>query len=574
MEAHPYNTFTDLGDPGGGLIDGRGINDSGQITGSANFAVNTPVHAILWDGTIHDLGTLNGDWTSEGYGINASGQIAGFSESQAGVSHAFLYTPANGAVPSSMTNLGDLGGGAAGGFAINNSGQITGSSNPSNGLDHAFLWDGTMHDIGSLEGGYARGYGINNLGQITGTTETADGQSRAFLYTAANEMLDLNTLIPSNSGWTLQSGFAINDAGQITGVGIDPSGKQNAFVLTPTGPPPAGGASVSGSSITKPASGTANVVFTITVNNVTNGPLAVNYNTADGTAVAGTDYIAGSGTLTFGPGTTSQTVSVQINGGAPNPSDLFFSLQVRGAGTGNLLAVGIGTIHTAAAHIVYTLSASPSSLSLAASSDASSVITLQSQNSVSETAHLSAAWKSTCALRCDLHAGSLRRNHTGAVFWLGINHSHRHRRVIGAGRDFRSHGYGYKRERSNEVCRCFRHCHRRVSPTAKLLHLVGSVRRSGPGSEPGCKAGRHILERQISGHRDWWCACRFGKHPGRARLGPPCHVDNTIIQLGVQPRRGSLRDLLGPGSGRYVDSPGVSLRPYPQQSAVSNLDQR
>ncbi|HZP07028.1 MAG TPA: choice-of-anchor D domain-containing protein [Terracidiphilus sp.] len=395
LSSSPYNSFTDLGDPGGGLIIGYGINNSRQISGAANFAPNSAVHAFLWDGTMHDIGTLNGDSTSDGYGINASGQIAGTSESQSSISHAFLYTPANGAVPSSMINLGDLGGGSSQGLAINNSSQVTGTASLPNGLNPAFLWDGTMHDIGSLEGGYAEGKGINNLGQITGISEIAGGQSRAFLYTPANEMLDLNTLIPSNSGWTLLYAFAINDAGQITGSGIDPNGNRNAFVLTPTGPPVAGGATVSGGSVHKPSSGTANIAFTVTVNNNTTAPFAVNFTTADGTAVAGADYIANAGTLTFAPGITSQTIPVQIIGGAPNRSNLFFSLQVRNGGNGNLLAIGAGTIQAPPTQIVYSISASPQSLALIASATKSSAVTLKSENGVSETAQLSAAWNGT-----------------------------------------------------------------------------------------------------------------------------------------------------------------------------------
>src|SRR5262249_3834966 len=46
-------------------------------------------------------------------------------------------------------------------------------------------------------------------------------------------------------------------------------------------------------------------------------PVTVNYATVDGTAVAGTDYVAASGTLTFAPGQTGQYVSVSVIG-TPN----------------------------------------------------------------------------------------------------------------------------------------------------------------------------------------------------------------------------------------------------------------
>lgn len=53
------------------------------------------------------------------------------------------------------------------------------------------------------------------------------------------------------------------------------------------------------------------LVFTVTKGNSTTGTTSVNYATANGTATAGSDYNATSGTLTFGPSETAKTVSVQ-----------------------------------------------------------------------------------------------------------------------------------------------------------------------------------------------------------------------------------------------------------------------
>lgn len=47
-------------------------------------------------------------------------------------------------------------------------------------------------------------------------------------------MTDLNSLIPSNSGWTLAVANRINDNGQVVGDGSSPSGQGRAFLLTPT----------------------------------------------------------------------------------------------------------------------------------------------------------------------------------------------------------------------------------------------------------------------------------------------------------------------------------------------------
>ena len=49
-------------------------------------------------------------------------------------------------------------------------------------------------------------------------------------------MLNLNSLLPANSGWDLLQAYAINDSGQITGTGLY-NGQLTAFVMTD---PPAG----------------------------------------------------------------------------------------------------------------------------------------------------------------------------------------------------------------------------------------------------------------------------------------------------------------------------------------------
>ena len=52
--------------------------------------------------------------------------------------------------------------------------------------------------------------------------------------------------------------------------------------------------------------------FTVTLSNPSSFPVTVNYSTADGTATAGSDYTAASGTLTFPAGETDETISVPI----------------------------------------------------------------------------------------------------------------------------------------------------------------------------------------------------------------------------------------------------------------------
>ncbi|MFN8494903.1 MAG: Calx-beta domain-containing protein [Caldilineaceae bacterium] len=57
---------------------------------------------------------------------------------------------------------------------------------------------------------------------------------------------------------------------------------------------------------------TSAATITVTLSSASNTPVNVNYATSDGTAIAGKEYKASSGTLTFAPGQTSQSFSVPI----------------------------------------------------------------------------------------------------------------------------------------------------------------------------------------------------------------------------------------------------------------------
>jgi hypothetical protein len=71
--------------------------------------------------------------------------------------------------------------------------------------------------------------------------------------------------------------------------------------------------------------GTTNAVFTVTLSAPSTAPVMLNYATSNSSAVAGSDYTAVSGTLTFAPGVTTQTVSVPILGDTivENSEELF-----------------------------------------------------------------------------------------------------------------------------------------------------------------------------------------------------------------------------------------------------------
>jgi hypothetical protein len=72
--------------------------------------------------------------------------------------------------------------------------------------------------------------------------------------------------------------------------------------------------SINDTSITEGDSGTLPMGFTVTLSGPTSQVVTVAYATVNGTATAGSDYTAKSGTLTFNPGVTTQPISVDIVG--------------------------------------------------------------------------------------------------------------------------------------------------------------------------------------------------------------------------------------------------------------------
>jgi Ca2+-binding RTX toxin-like protein len=112
----------------------------------------------------------------------------------------------------------------------------------------------------------------------------------------------------------------------------------------------AGTTTVSAVEGTAPATPTTVRTFTVTLNHaLANGVTAtVDYSTLDGTAVAGSDYIASSGTLTFyGPGvpghaaSSSQTISITVLGDSIHENDELFTV---GLSNGHNLTLGAGAI--------------------------------------------------------------------------------------------------------------------------------------------------------------------------------------------------------------------------------------
>jgi probable HAF family extracellular repeat protein len=163
---------------GGGVIDR--FTESGVVTGTA-YGANYYEHAFVYDSNgMHSM-TLSGGETSEIRGINASGQVVGYSIATTGEQYAVLYDG------TSLVNL-------------------------------------TPNNV------FSRATAINGSGDVVGITETPTAEDYVFLY-KNGVLINLNALI-TDVGVELYDPVGISDDGRIVVNGLS-NEQYRALLLTP-----------------------------------------------------------------------------------------------------------------------------------------------------------------------------------------------------------------------------------------------------------------------------------------------------------------------------------------------------
>ena len=103
--------------------------------------------------------------------------------------------------------------------------------------------------------------------------------------------------------------------------------------------------SINSPSMLEGNAGTTPLTFTVALSAAAGRPVSVEYAAVNGTAVAGTDFLATTGTLTFPTGTTTATLSVPIVGDLVGEPTKSFSVQlVNPIGATIAVATGLGTV--------------------------------------------------------------------------------------------------------------------------------------------------------------------------------------------------------------------------------------
>lgn len=202
----------------------RAVNASGAIAG---WVFDNGVKAVVWsNGTAAVVPATY----AQAFALNNVGMITGTFFNSDNTLRAFTWSA--GGTPNVLPSLGGF---TSEGNGINEQGDVVGDSYRSMSFDEiAVLWPayGPLVELGTFGGPASSARDINNQGQIVGYALEASGSPRAFLSEAGAPIVDLNTLLPPDSGWVLLSANAINDAGQIVGEGTF-NGEPRAFLLTP-----------------------------------------------------------------------------------------------------------------------------------------------------------------------------------------------------------------------------------------------------------------------------------------------------------------------------------------------------
>jgi len=354
-------TLQDLGTLGGNDSQGNAINAAGQVAGWSDLSGDTTFHAFLWQaGVFTDLPTLGGSY-GEGLAISSNGIVAGYA-TLAGdrLQRAVIWQPGQ-----PVQDLGTLGGLYSTAYGVNAAGLAVGTSTTAGELGRrAFLWNGTaMVDLNTLipPGSgiiLTEAHGISENGNITGSAlvgrethavlltsdhvapvitcpadvTTAGGQPASIGQAIASDNLDPAPVITNDR----PPSFPLGET-RVTWSATDSSGnsvscQQRVRLLA---------LSIGNVSKTEGDSGTTAFSFTVTLNTAPTTTVTVDYATVDGSAVAGSDYLATSGSLSFAPGQTSQDLTVSVKGDTVVEAEENFSVALSAA-VGAQIAAGQG----------------------------------------------------------------------------------------------------------------------------------------------------------------------------------------------------------------------------------------
>jgi glucose/arabinose dehydrogenase len=185
---------------------------------------------------------------------------------------------------------------------------------------------------------------------ITTNFQTANGSATAGAdYVAASGTVTftpgqltrtINVTINGETVFEPNETFTVNLSGATNAMVADNQGV--ATITNDDGQP---AISINNTSVTEGNTGTRTAGFTVLLSNPSFQTVTVNYATANGTATAGSDYLAAGGVVTFTPGQTSRPINVTVNGDTILESSESFNVNLSSAANASIADnQGVGTI--------------------------------------------------------------------------------------------------------------------------------------------------------------------------------------------------------------------------------------
>jgi uncharacterized membrane protein len=185
----------------------HGVSPSGLIVGEWVPEGKTGSDAVYWNNSgPHSIGLCCGGTIKA---ANTAGEVIGDAYDVQGRYHAFVWNPAHG---QRMVGPAESYSSAV---AINDAGHILLQVGSDGYLDQA----GSLQRLELSSKFHNSVRAMNNCDFVAGGYGPDSDHDRAFVWSATGGFQDLNSLIPSDSGWTLESATAINDRGEIVGRG-------------------------------------------------------------------------------------------------------------------------------------------------------------------------------------------------------------------------------------------------------------------------------------------------------------------------------------------------------------------
>jgi hypothetical protein len=178
---------------------------------------------------------------------------------------------------------------------------------------------GGGYDVGWTAAGEWLAYNVavTTTGQYTLTARMASGNAGAKTMTVTLDGASIGAFTTTDaSGWQSWKDIVVSNVNLTAGnhslrINMTTAGFNINYLNVAAQVPTPGALQFSSAAYTIAENG-ANATITVNRTGGSSGSVTVNYATANGTATAGADYTAASGTLTFANGVTSQTFTVPI----------------------------------------------------------------------------------------------------------------------------------------------------------------------------------------------------------------------------------------------------------------------